>query len=359
MKQKLWPTAHLGILALVFAIAPVRTQRARAVDCNNNAIDDAEDITARTSADCNGNNVPDECEADSNANGVPDDCDVAFMRPFAEGEPFLVRGRRPYRLATGDLDRDGDIDIAVMTEDTVTLMLNDGDGTFSRAGRIVVGGQSLAVAVGDFDGDGANDPAVVSQTMPSIFVYANDGSAGFVLAQTLVFTGTPVSVHTLDVDQDGRVDLVAGTSGELRILRNVGDGQLGLIQTIRLRGVILSVASGDLDGDGDPDLAVTNTNAEGVSVLLNEGDGTFVAQPRMRFDANPHSVAMADFVSDLRGPAVYRVERATQRLSNSTGCSGGGSIGPRRPLWRCTGNRRYKCRGRPPFPRSLYCSSGG
>ncbi|MCB9849449.1 MAG: fibronectin type III domain-containing protein [Phycisphaerales bacterium] len=47
-------------------------------DCNGNGIDDAEDITAGTSADCNASNIPDECELagdDCNANGTPDECD--------------------------------------------------------------------------------------------------------------------------------------------------------------------------------------------------------------------------------------------------------------------------------------------
>ncbi len=48
------------------------------VDCNNNGIDDAQDIATGTSLDCNANGIPDECELvgnDCNGNGVPDECD--------------------------------------------------------------------------------------------------------------------------------------------------------------------------------------------------------------------------------------------------------------------------------------------
>src|SRR5262245_47441689 len=38
-----------------------------------------------------------------------------------------------------------------------------------------------------------------------------------------------------------------------------------------------SVAVGDLDGDGDPDLAVANSSSGTVSVLKNQGGGTFAA----------------------------------------------------------------------------------
>ncbi|MCK4660932.1 MAG: hypothetical protein KAV82_15535, partial [Phycisphaerae bacterium] len=51
-------------------------------DCNDNGIDDAQDIAAGTSQDCQPNGIPDECDLaagtsqDDNANGIPDECDV-------------------------------------------------------------------------------------------------------------------------------------------------------------------------------------------------------------------------------------------------------------------------------------------
>lgn len=47
------------------------------IDCNNNGVQDSEDISAIRSADCNANEIPDECESDCNNNDVPDDCDIA------------------------------------------------------------------------------------------------------------------------------------------------------------------------------------------------------------------------------------------------------------------------------------------
>jgi len=48
-------------------------------DCNENEIDDATDIANETSADCNTDGIPDECQLvyyDCNTNGVLDQCDV-------------------------------------------------------------------------------------------------------------------------------------------------------------------------------------------------------------------------------------------------------------------------------------------
>ncbi|MCK4658440.1 MAG: exo-alpha-sialidase [Phycisphaerae bacterium] len=46
-------------------------------DCNENGVQDICDIAAGTSIDCQPNNIPDECEVDCNTNSVPDDCDIS------------------------------------------------------------------------------------------------------------------------------------------------------------------------------------------------------------------------------------------------------------------------------------------
>ena len=45
------------------------------VDCNNNQIDDPLDISSGTSADCDNNGVPDECQPDCDDDGIPDVCE--------------------------------------------------------------------------------------------------------------------------------------------------------------------------------------------------------------------------------------------------------------------------------------------
>jgi uncharacterized repeat protein (TIGR01451 family) len=55
----------------------------------------------------------------------------------------------------------------------------------------------------------------------------------------------------------------------------------------------------DLNGDGKPDLAVANSGSGDVSVLLNNGDGTY--KPAVNFDAgmaSPTSIEVADFNND-------------------------------------------------------------
>ncbi len=61
-------------------------------DCNGNGVVDACDLNATdpdgnglVSADCDGNNNPDECDPDCNGNDVPDTCDVDLSDPDGNG----------------------------------------------------------------------------------------------------------------------------------------------------------------------------------------------------------------------------------------------------------------------------------
>ena len=46
------------------------------IDCDDDGRDDAAEIVLGIDLDCNGNEIPDECETDCNKNGIPDDCDI-------------------------------------------------------------------------------------------------------------------------------------------------------------------------------------------------------------------------------------------------------------------------------------------
>ena len=59
-----------------------------------------------------------------------------------------------------------------------------------------------------------------------------------------------------------------------------------------------SVAAADLDQDGDLDLAVTNRGSDSLSTLINQGDGTFLAQGRFRSGAGAQSIVARDFNGD-------------------------------------------------------------
>jgi FG-GAP-like repeat/FG-GAP repeat len=142
-------------------------------------------------------------------------------------------------------------------------LLGSGGGTFSAATTYPTGSFiALSVAIGDLNGDGKLDLAV-----------ANYGE------QLL---------------GDGTISIFLGDGGG-----TFSSATLYSTQT-NLPGA-QSVAIGDLTGDHIPDLAVASASNL-ISILVGNGDGTFVTQSPLSFSGlnNNGSIAMADLNGDGR-----------------------------------------------------------
>src|SRR5262249_47614902 len=107
-----------------------------------------------------------------------------------------------------------------------------------------------------------------------------------------------LSQAAADLDGDGAVDLVlAGVSGGAVVLGD-GTGAFTLAQNFPLpRDFSLSLAIGDVNGDKLPDIAINGTTA-GVSVLLGNGDGSFLFPPPERLSSNGTGLSSADVNRD-------------------------------------------------------------
>ena len=91
------------------------------------------------------------------------------------------------------------------------------------------------------------------------------------------------------------------TSDDVSVLLNNGDGTFAADVTYGVGDRPFSVAVGDLDGDLDLDLAVANGIDYNVSVLLNNGDGTFADAVKYAVGDQPRSVAVGD-LDGVNGP---------------------------------------------------------
>lgn len=222
--------------------------------------------------------------------------------------PTAPVGKNPMGVAVGDFNHDGRADLAVANYDTtagssdsVSVLLNTGNGTFAAAQNYQADAGTTAVAVGDFNGDGIQDLVAVSTSTQRLTVLKGNGDGTFTPGTRHFGAGEiPLRLAVADFNGDGIADVAVANKGSNNVSVLLGNGDL------TFRGAIsypagtspFAVVVGDFNGDGIPDLAVSNAGSNNVTVLLGKGDGTF--QPGVSFavGTSPAFLAVADVNGD-------------------------------------------------------------
>lgn len=199
----------------------------------------------------------------------------------------------PGNINTADFNHDGSADIAVINflNDTFSVALNNGDGTFAPAVRYELGGQQPSyISTADFNGDGYLDVALCNALTSDVSVLLNLGDGTFTsaveypLSSGLLGLGlVPFSVEADDFNGDGYPDIVASNSvsNNISVLLNKGNGtfhtaKLYPLLTLKsLGGIPFATALGDFNEDGHVD--VVTGGAYGATFLKGKGDGKFTA----------------------------------------------------------------------------------
>ncbi len=236
---------------------------------------------------------------------------VQFVRenPSAVPSPHIIDTNASRSLVWGDIDQDGDLDLAINSEDHIVIFQNQGQGLASvPSWRSAEVADTRTLAWGDVDGDGdldlaaGNDRGIDPNTVSPVRVYKNLGNGQF---EETASWQAPVSEWTWsiawgDVDQDGDLDLAVGNWGQPnKVYLNV-DGQLQRTPAWISADTnqTKSLAWGDVDGDGDLDLATGNQD-QPSALYLNVGGQLQTKAIWHSADANnTWSVAWGDIDGD-------------------------------------------------------------
>ncbi len=189
----------------------------------------------------------------------------------------------PQSIESGDFNRDGipDLVVANLLSDDVTLFLGDGEGGFEPSELIpppVSEVRAFAfdvlvvdIAAGDLNRDGDLDVALVNTTRPQVELMFGDGAGGFVGSTSLPVGSGPRSVAVADVNVDGLTDLVVlnSYSDEVSLLLGLGGGEFAGAFNYTVGDIPQDLAVGAFNLDPGLDLFVTF--ADSVSVLASGG----------------------------------------------------------------------------------------
>ncbi|WP_020470431.1 FG-GAP repeat domain-containing protein [Zavarzinella formosa] len=225
---------------------------------------------------------------------------------FTSGGTITV-GNNPTSVVVDDFNGDHHPDIATVSGSYgyLDINLNNGDGTFAAAVNHTTGFNAGTVIVGDFNGDHQPDLAVAC-AYPSndgVSILLGNGDGTFQTFHKYDVGGqTPAAIVVADLNGDGFQDIVTANSqfanNSVSFLPGVGDGTFGTASVYTAGESPEGVAVGDFNGDGVTDVVTADKGTPvgsgapigTVTMLLGNGDGTLVATP--------------DLVSDSPGPII-------------------------------------------------------
>jgi len=266
---------------------------------------------------------------DMNGDGR-NDIAVAFSTQSGAISVLFNRGNRTFSapvnynlcgssrgVAIGDLDLDGDNDVADISQCSRSgILINGGQGSFAFTGAYGSGSGSGSVALGDFNRDGFKDIAYVNNGRDNLTVIFNNRNATFGSAAHHYVGDFPNDLAVGDFDGDGDADIAVANSyySQVFILLNGGSGSFPSYSEYYGGDTPTSITGADLNGDGLLDIAVTSRVANRLSVLINQGDYNFAGPKAFNVGQSPADITAGNLDDDLR-PDLVAVNQGSGNIT--------------------------------------------
>ncbi len=220
-----------------------------------------------------------------------------FSLPISYATPDSASG-----VCSADINKDGWPDLAVTNKasNQVTILLNNGDGTFQIDVSYSVGDNPLYIACAYLNGDDYPDLISANSESNSISILINDGTGSFLPSLAYSVGALPLSVFPADFNNDNIVDIAVTNyqANNISVLFGNGDGTFNFDNTYQVGSLPRSIVAADIDGDYDKDVVVANAGTNLISVLFNNGSGSFGSRTDYLTGLYPHSVLLLDINGD-------------------------------------------------------------
>lgn len=231
---------------------------------------------------------------------------------------LLQTGEEPAALGLADFNSDGQADAVVANAGagTLSLFVNEEQGTFFFSQRVVAGGEPVSLAIGDINRDGRMDIAVGNRATRVVTVLSNNGSGAFPSRLDLFVGQVPCALALADIDGDARPDILAATrapGNAVSLFLNTGANQFATQREFPTGRDPVALAVADINNNGLPDLITADREDGRISILLNQGGGRFAAPQTIATGGEPVGLVARDF--DLDGRAdIAVIARNTEEL---------------------------------------------
>lgn len=166
-----------------------------------------------------------------------------------------------------DLDRDGALDLILITDNYTTsprridVLPGNGDGSFGEVQSYSFSTTVRDFAVVDYNADGHEDVLVLVQATGGQFqlaIYLNDQQGGLTLETNHLLSGFATKLAVADLNADSRFDIATLNSNQtVSIFRATVDGSFLTPQTYAIEAGASEFQIADLDSDGRMDLVVS------------------------------------------------------------------------------------------------------
>ena len=208
-------------------------------------------------------------------------------------------------IASGDLDNDGDIDIAFIGAYSVETAINNGSGQFS-AGSIISFGNNGGgdISLADYNNDGYLDIAIVAYISSTMEIYWNYGNGTFSDVNKVSYTvGTPKGLYSADLNNDGWLDIVTANYYALNISVFMNNKNGTFAPRVDYSGMHMTsipndVKIADFNSDGYNDVAFINNGSHQFVIYLNSGNGTLSYSASYSGGSSPEKSDIGDIDGD-------------------------------------------------------------